>query len=58
MTIAPDETLKMAAILDFFFSETLKVINNFRNEFSIKKHVEMRYYINIYIISSGITTST
>ena len=42
----------MAAILDLFFSETLKNSNNFRNEFSIKNHVEMRYY------SSGITTST
>ena len=48
MTIAPNETL-MAAILDLFFSETLKITNNFRNEFSIKKHVEMRYYIKIYV---------
>ena len=39
----------MAAILNLFFSETLKVTNNFRNEFSIKKHVEMRYYIKIYV---------
>ena len=39
----------MAAILDLFFSETLKVNNNFRNEFSIKNHVEMRYYIKTYV---------
>ena len=38
----------MTAILDLFFSETLKVTNNFRNEFSIKKHVEMRYYIKMF----------
>ena len=41
--------LKMVAILDFFFSETLKVTNNFRNEFSIKNHVEMKYYIKKYV---------
>ena len=28
---------QMAAILDLFFNETLKVTNSFRNEFSIKK---------------------
>ena len=33
---------KMAAILDVFFNETLKVINSFRNEFSIKNHMKMR----------------
>ena len=36
---------QMAAILDLFLNETLKVTTNFRNEFSIKNHVEMRYYI-------------
>ena len=41
----------MAAILDLFFNETLKVINSFGNRFSIKNHVKMRYYIKI-------TTST
>ena len=46
MTIAPNETLE-AATLDLFFSKTFKVTNNFRNEFSIKTHVEMRYYIKI-----------
>ena len=40
---------KMAAILDLFFNETLKVTTSFRNEFSIENHVEMRYYINIYV---------
>ena len=39
----------MAAILDLFFTETLKVTTSFRNEFSIKNHVEMRYYIKIYV---------
>ena len=38
---------QMAAILDLFFSKTLKVTTSFRNEFSIKNHVEMRYYIKI-----------
>ena len=28
---------QMAAILDLFFNETLKVTDSFRNEFSIKK---------------------
>ena len=37
------------AILDLFVRETLKFTNNFRNEFSIKNHVEMRYYIKIYV---------
>ena len=36
---------QMAAILDLFFKETLKITNSFRNEFSIKNHVKMRYYI-------------
>ena len=41
---------KMAAILDLFFNETLKVTNSFRKEFSIKhNNVEMRYYIKIYV---------
>ena len=40
---------QMAAILDFFFNETLKVTTSFRNEFSIKNHVEMRYYIKMYV---------
>ena len=40
---------QMAAILDLFFSETLNVINSFRNECSIKNHVKMRYYIKIYV---------
>ena len=40
---------KMAAILDLFFNETLKVTTSFRNEFSIKNHVEMRYCINKYV---------
>ena len=41
--------LPMAAIFELFFTETLKVTNNFRNEFSIKNHVEMRYYIKLYV---------
>ena len=40
---------QMAAILDLFFNETLKVTTSFRNEFSIKNHVEMRYYIKMYV---------
>ena len=40
---------QMAAILDLFFHETIKVTNSFRNEFSIKNHVKMRYYIKIYV---------
>ena len=40
---------QMAAILDLFFNETLKVTTNVRNKFSIKNHVEMRYYITIYV---------
>ena len=48
MTIAPNETLN-GAILDLFFSETLKVTNNFINKLSIKNHVDMRYYIKIYV---------
>ena len=39
----------MAAILDLFFTETLKVTTSFRNEFSIKNRVEMKYYIKIYV---------
>ena len=31
---------QMAAILDLFFNETLKVTTGFRNEFSIKKRVK------------------
>ena len=42
---------QMAAILDLFFSETLKVTNSFRNEFSIKNHVKMRFYIKLYVKS-------
>ena len=34
---------QMAAILEKFFSESLKLTNNFRKEFSIKTHVKMRY---------------
>ena len=48
----------MAAILDLFFNETLKATTSFRNEFSIENHVEMRYYIKIYVNSSRIATST
>ena len=40
---------QIAAILDLFFDETLKVTTRFRKEFSIKNHVEMRYYIKIYV---------
>ena len=40
---------QMAAILYLFFNETLKVTTSFRNEFSIENHVEMRYYIKIYV---------
>ena len=40
---------QIAAILDFFFNETLKFTTSFRNESSIKNHVEMRYYIKIYV---------
>ena len=40
---------QMAAILDLFFNETLKVTTSFRNKFSIKNHVEMRYYIKMYV---------
>ena len=40
---------QMAVILDLFFNETLKVTTSFRNEFSIKNHVEMRYYIKMYV---------
>ena len=40
---------EMAPILDLFFNETLKVTNIFMNEFSIKNHVKMRYYIKIYV---------
>ena len=39
---------QMAAILDLSLNETLKVTNNFRNEFSIKSHVKMKYYNKIY----------
>ena len=39
----------MAAILDLFFNETLKAATSFINEFSIKNHVKMRYYIKIYV---------
>ena len=37
----------MAAILDLFFSETLKILIIFEINFSINNHVEMRYYIKI-----------
>ena len=40
---------QMAAILDLFFNETLKVTTSFRNEFSIKNHVDMRYYNKMYV---------
>ena len=40
---------QMVAILDLFFNENLKVSNSFRNEFSIKNHVKMKYYIKIYV---------
>ena len=43
------QLLPMTAILDSFFKKTLKVTNNFRNELSIKNHVEMRYHIKIYV---------
>ena len=38
---------QIAAILELFPNETLKVTNSFRNKFSNKNHVEMRYYIKI-----------
>ena len=38
---------EMAAILDLFFSETLKILITSEMNFSINNHVEMRYYINI-----------
>ena len=41
---------QMAAILDLFFNKILKVFYSFRNEFSINIHVEMRYYIKIYVL--------
>ena len=40
---------QMAAILDLFFNEILKVTTGFRNEFSIKNHAEMRYYNKKYV---------
>ena len=40
---------QMTAIFDLFFNETLKVTTSFRNEFSIKNNVEMRYYNKIYV---------
>ena len=40
---------QMAAILDLFINEILKVTTSFRKESSIKNHVEMRYYIKIYV---------
>ena len=40
---------QMAALLNWFFNETLKVKNSFINEFSIKNHVQMSYYIKIYV---------
>ena len=39
----------MAAILDLFLSETSKITSNFRNKFSIKNHIEMRYFFKIYV---------
>ena len=36
---------QMVAILDLFFNKTVQVTNIFINEFSIKNHVKMRYYI-------------
>ena len=39
----------MAAILDLFFSETLKVTNMFRNELRFKNHVKLGYYNKIYV---------
>ena len=41
--------IQIAAILDLFFNETLKVTNGFRTEFSIINHVKIRYYIEIYV---------
>ena len=40
---------QMAAILDLFFNEILKGTTSFRNELSNKNHVEMKYYIKIYV---------
>ena len=40
---------QMTAILDFFFSETLKITNSFKNEFSINNHVKIWHYNKIYI---------
>ena len=37
---------QMAAILDLFFNETLKVTTSFRNEF---RYYIMRYYIKMYV---------
>ena len=50
---------QMAAILDLFFNETLKITTSFRNKFSNKNHVEMRGITLKYMSnSSWITTST
>ena len=40
---------QISAILDLFFDETLKITISFRNELSIKNHVDMSYYIKIYV---------
>ena len=40
---------QMAAILDLFYNETLKDTNSFINKFSIKNHVKMWYYVQIYV---------
>ena len=40
---------QMTAILDLFFNETIKVTTSFGNKFSVENHVEMRYYIKIYV---------
>ena len=37
----------MVAILDLFFSETLKILITLEMNFSINNHVEMRYYNKI-----------
>ena len=40
---------QMAAILNLSLNETLKNYISFRTEFSIKNHVKIRYYIEMYV---------
>ena len=48
MTTAPNESLN-GGHLGFILKLLIKVTNIFRNKFSIKNHVEMRYYNKIYV---------